>query len=488
MHGESLKRNPLEPQGTSFRRYQGSPHPFGSTPESGGTNFSLYSSSANRVQLLIFAKPDDLEPVKVIELSSDDNRSFNIWHAFVEGVVPGMGYAYRVDGPHEPWNGHRFDFEKVLVDPYSKGNCLSLWERGPACMAGDNLHKSMRSVVIDTGNYDWEGDQPLRHPMSETIVYEMHVGGFTKSPTSGVANPGTYLGLIEKIPYLKSLGITAVELLPVCSFDHTDVMKVHEGRKLVNYWGYSTMGYFAPHQGYCVNGDTSKHINEFRDMVKALHKAGIEVILDVVYNHTDEGNHQGPTFSFKGIDNSSYYYLTGPDNSKEFYYDYTGCGNTFNCNHPVGEKLIIDSLRFWVEEMHVDGFRFDEGSVLSRGEDGAPLEHPPVIWSIELDDLLGQSKVIAEAWDAAGLYQIGSFPGARWAEWNGKYRDCIRNFIKGEPGIIGEVAGRITGSADLYQDRHHEPTNSVNFVTAHDGFTLYDLTAYNEKHNWANGE
>ena len=485
---ESLRGNPLEPQDTPFRRFIGSPHPFGSTVESEGVNFSLYSSSATSVQLLIFTKPDDLEPAKVIPLDSSNNRSFNIWHAFIEGVKPGMGYAYRVDGPREPWNGHRFDPDKVLVDPYSKGNSFALWDRGASCIPGDNLHKSMRSVVIDTSNYDWEGDTPLKKPMAETIVYEMHVGGFTKSPTSGVKHPGTYLGLIEKIPYLKELGITAVELLPVCSFDHTDVTKVHEGRKLVNYWGYSTMGYFAPHQGYCVNPDTSQHINEFRDMVKALHQAGIEVILDVVYNHTDEGNHQGPTFSFKGIDNSSYYYLTGPDGSREFYYDYTGCGNTFNCNHPVGEKLIIDSLRFWVEEMHVDGFRFDEGSVLSRGEDGVPLEHPPVIWAIELDDLLGQSKVIAEAWDAAGLYQIGSFPGARWAEWNGKYRDCIRNFIKGEPGIIGEVAGRITGSADLYQGRHHEPTNSVNFVTAHDGFTLYDLTAYNEKHNWANGE
>jgi glycogen operon protein len=316
----------------------------------------------------------------------------------------------------------------------------------------------------------------------------MHVGGFTKSPTSGVQHPGTYIGLIEKIPYLKSLGITAVELLPVFSFDHTDVLKEFEGRQLKNYWGYSTMGYFAPHQAYCVDDDITKHLNEFRDMVKALHKAGIEVILDVVYNHTDEGNHQGPMFSFKGIDNSSYYYLTGADGNRDFYYDYTGCGNTFNCNHPVGEKLIIDSLRFWVKEMHVDGFRFDEGSVLSRGEDGVPLEHPPVIWSIELDDLLGQSKVIAEAWDAAGLYQIGTFPGARWAEWNGKYRDCIRGFVKGDPGLIGELAGRLTGSADLYQYRHHEPTNSVNFVCAHDGFTLYDLTSYNEKHNWSNGE
>ena len=387
MSEPSLKRNPLEPSGKTYRLFQGSPHPFGSTVQSEGVNFSLYSASATNVKLLIFKKPDDLDPLIEISLDSTENRSFNIWHAFVEGVKPGMGYAYRVDGPHEPWNGHRFDPEKVLVDPYSKGNCFKLWDRGAACGSGDNLHKSLRSVVIDVDTYDWEGDQPLKIPMAETIVYEMHVGGFTKSPTSGVENPGTYLGLIEKIPYLKSLGITAVELLPVFSFDHTDIFKEFEGKQLKNYWGYSTMAYFAPHQDYCINDDITKHLNEFRDMVKALHKAGIEVILDVVYNHTDEGNHQGPMFSFKGIDNASYYYLTGSDGNKDFYYDYTGCGNTFNCNHPVGEKLIIDSLRFWVKEMHVDGFRFDEGSVLSRGEDGAPLEHPPVVWSIELDDL-----------------------------------------------------------------------------------------------------
>ena len=342
--------------------------------------------------------------------------------------------------------------------------------------------------MVDLKDYDWEGDERLNREMADSVIYEVHVGGFTKDPSSGVQHPGTYVGLIEKIPYLKSLGVTAVELLPCCSFDHTDVLKEHDGRKLVNYWGYSTMGYFAPHQAYCISPESGSHIREFRDMVKALHAAGIEVIMDVVFNHTDEGNHQGPTFSFKGIDNSTYYYLTGPNGSKEFYYDYTGCGNTFNCNHPVGEKLILDSLKFWVEQMHVDGFRFDEGSVLTRGEDGSPMEHPPVIWAIELDDVLGRSKVIAEAWDAAGLYQIGYFPGARWAEWNGKYRDCIRRFIKGDPGIISEVAARFTGSADLYQGRHEQPINSVNFITAHDGFTLYDLTAYNEKHNWANGE
>jgi isoamylase len=483
-----LKGQPLESEGQRFRRFEGASHPFGSTPTDEGTNFSLFSANATAVQLLIFEKPEDPDPIRVIDLDPDRNHSFNIWHVFVADVTPGMGYGYRVDGPREPWNGHRFDPEKVLVDPYSNGNTLQRWDRGSACVPGDNLHTSIRSVVINLQDYDWEGDKTLNHDMADSVIYEMHVGGFTKDPSSGVKHPGTYLGLIEKIPYLKSLGVTAVELLPCCSFDDTDILREHDGRKLVNYWGYSTMGYFAPHQGYCVSSHSGAHVREFRDMVKALHKAGIEVILDVVYNHTDEGNHQGPTFSFKGIDNSTYYYLTGPNGSKEFYYDYTGCGNTFNCNHPVGEKLILDSLRFWVEQMHVDGFRFDEGSVLSRGEDGSPVEHPPVIWGIELDDLLGRSKVIAEAWDAAGLYQIGYFPGARWAEWNGKYRDCIRRFVKGDPGIISEVAGRITGSADLYQARHEQPINSVNFITAHDGFTLYDLTAYNDKHNWANGE
>ena len=484
----SLKGQNLNKNAGNFSLYKGSGHPFGATVDNEGVNFSIYSQNATSVELLIFNNPDDLDPITSINLDPIDNHSFYMWHIYVEGVKPGMGYAYRVDGPSEIENGHRFDKEKVLIDPYSKGNTLSLWDRGAACRPGDNLHCSMRSVVIDHEGYDWEGDEPLKRPMSETIVYEMHLAGFTKSPTSGVKNPGTYKGLIEKIPYLKNLGITAVELLPCFSFDHKDVFGIHDGNKLVNYWGYSTMGYFAPHQAYCTSENSGKHLDEFRDMVKALHKAGIEVILDVVFNHTDEGNHQGPTFCFKGFDNSTYYYLSGENGSKEFYYDYTGCGNTFNCNHPVGEKLILDSLRFWVKEMHVDGFRFDEGSVLSRGENGSPLEHPPVIWSIELDDILAESKVIAEAWDAAGLYQIGYFPGARWAEWNGKYRDAIRGFVKGDSGLIGEVAARVSGSADLYQWHQHEPTNSVNFITAHDGFTLYDLCAYNEKNNWANGE
>ena len=485
---KSLKGKKLNKTIGDFNVFKGSGHPFGATVSEGGVNFSVYSQNASSVELLIFKNPDDLDPITSIKLDPTDNRSFYMWHIFIEGVKPGMGYAYRVDGPCEKSNGHRFDKEKVLIDPYSKGNTLSLWDRGAACRPGDNLHCSMRSIVIDHSLYDWEGDEPLKTPMFETIVYEMHLAGFTKSHTSKAKSPGTFKGLIEKIPYLKSLGITAVELLPCFSFDHKDVFGINDGTKLVNYWGYSTMGYFAPHQAYCTSENSGSHLDEFRDMVKSLHKAGIEVILDVVFNHTDEGNHQGPTFCFKGFDNSTYYYLTGENGSKEFYYDYTGCGNTFNCNHPIGEKFIVDCLKFWVKEMHVDGFRFDEGSVLSRGENGAPLEHPPVIWSIELDDILADSKVIAEAWDAAGLYQIGYFPGARWAEWNGKYRDAIRGFIKGDSGLIGEVASRISGSADLYQWHHSEPTNSINFITAHDGFTLYDLCAYNEKNNWSNGE
>lgn len=467
---------------------EGKSLPLGATITNDGVNFSLYSSSANAVTLLIFENPSDAKPAQEFKLDPAVNRSFHFWHIRIEGITPGSGYAYRIDGPADAVSGHRFNQEKVVIDPYAKGISFKRWDRGIACNGVDNLETSLRGVIIDPADYDWEGDEPIGRLMSESIIYEMHVGGFTSSPTSGVKHPGTFKGVIEKIPYLKSLGVTAVELLPVFDFDDTAVLRDYEGNQLVNYWGYSTVGFFSPHHGYCTSDDSGMQVNEFRDMVKALHKAGIEVILDVVFNHTDEGNEKGPIISFKGIDNSTYYYLTGENGSKEFYFDYTGCGNTFNCNHPIGEKFILDCLRYWVNEMHVDGFRFDEASVLSRGEDGAPLEHPPVIWAIELDEILADSKVIAEAWDAAGLYQIGYFPGDRWAEWNGKYRDAIRRFIRGDEGVIGEVASRITGSADLYQWRQHQPTNSVNFVTAHDGFTLHDLVSYNEKHNWANGE
>jgi glycogen operon protein len=404
----------------------------------------------------------------------------------VRGLGPCAHYAYRVDGPDDPSAGYRFNRNKVLIDPYARGNTNSLWSRAGACGPQDNVATSMRSVVIDTSGYDWEGDRQLDRPIEDTIIYEMHVRGFTRSPSSGVAHPGTFAGLIEKIPYLRDLGITAVELMPVFDFDETDILRVVDGVPLTNYWGYSTVGFFAPQTTYCVSPQSGSHLREFRDMVKALHKAGIEVILDVVFNHTDEGNQQGPTFSFKGIDNRTYYFLVPWD--LRYYMDFSGCGNTFNCNHPIAQKLIIECLRYWVRETHVDGFRFDEGSILSRGEDGQPSPHPPIVWQIELDDDLSDAKVIAEAWDAAGLYQIGRFPGDRWVEWNGRYRDDIRRFVKGEPGAVGAVASRMSGSADLYQANGELPTSSINFITCHDGFTLNDLVSYDQKHNTANGE
>jgi isoamylase len=464
----------------------GRPHPLGSTVTPDGINFALFSQNASAVELLLFGSHDDIVPLQSIVLSPVTNRTFHFWHVFVEGARPGLHYAYRVDGVWAPSDGMRFDREKVLIDPYARGNTAALWKRGAACSPGDNLASSMRSVVIDADAYDWKGDQPLNRPIEQTIVYEMHVGGFTRSSTAGVrAAPGTFRAVSEKIPYLRDLGVTAVELMPVFQFDDSESREV-DGRRLTNYWGYSTVGYFAPHPAYCETPEEGTHLDEFRDMVKAFHAAGIEVFLDVVFNHTDEGNHLGPTFAFKGIDNRNYYYLAPDD--RQFYYDYTGCGNTFNCNHPVGEKLIIDCLRFWVETCHVDGFRFDEGSVLTRGLDGAPMEYPPVIWNIELNDALAGTKVIAEAWDAAGLYQIGHFPGFRWGEWNGRFRDDVRRFVRGDAGLIGAVASRIAGSADIYQSSGRAPVNSVNFVAAHDGFTLNDLVSFNAKHNEANGE
>jgi glycogen operon protein len=465
---------------------RGSPHPLGARSLPGGVNFSLFSAHATGVELLLFASHDAREPFQTIEFDPTVNKSFHFWHVFVRGLTAGTHYAYRVDGPYDPASGHRFNKNKVLLDPYARGNTNTLWKRSAACEPVDNVASSMRSVVIDTADYDWEGDRPLNRAMEDTIIYEMHVRGFTQSPSSQVRHPGTFIGIIEKIPYLKELGVTAVELLPVFDFDEKAVLREVSGRAMTNYWGYSTIGYFAPQSAFCVSPECGSHLREFRDMVKALHRAGIEVILDVVFNHTDEGNHQGPTFSFRGIDNRTHYFLVPWD--LQYYMDFSGCGNTFNCNHPIGQKLIVESLRYWVREAHVDGFRFDEGSILARGEDGAPSIHPPVVWQIELDDELADSKVIAEAWDAAGLYQIGHFPGDRWAEWNGRYRDDVRRFVKGDPGMIGAVASRLAGSSDLYQSRGQLPVNSINFVTCHDGFTLNDLISYNEKHNEANGE
>lgn len=477
----------VEPATTTYPLKSGCPHPLGAVPDKDGVNFSIFSEHATSVELLLFDKHDDLEPKQIIKLKPKLNKTFHIWHVYVRGLKAGAVYAYRVDGPQDLHRaGHRFNKNKVLIDPYARGNTNTLWDRSAAVGPEDNLATSMRSVVVDISDYDWEGDRPLNRPMSETIIYEVHVGGFSKSPTSGCKDGGTFAGIIEKIPYLKELGITAVELLPVFDFDEKEAIREVNGKQLKNYWGYDTHSFFAPECSYCVAPNQGSHITEFRDMVKALHKAGIEVILDVVFNHTNEGNHQGPTINFKGLDNSIFYHLVPLD--RQYYMDYSGCGNTVNCNHPIVEKLIVDCLEFWVNQMHIDGFRFDEGSILSRGQDGVPLVHPPVVWRIETSETLADTKIIAEAWDAAGLYQIGYFPGYRWAEWNGRFRDDIRRFVKGDPGLVGAAAWRIAGSADLYQATGHQPINSVNFITCHDGFTLNDLVSYNYKHNEANGE
>ena len=472
-----------------YRTLPGRPLPLGPTVDGEGVNFSIYCGQATGVELLLFDRHDSADPFQVITLQPELNCTFMFWHVYVLGLEPGYHYAYRVDGPHDVYGqGQRYNRNKVLIDPYARGISISLWNRAAACGPDDNLATALHGMVINTSGYDWEGDMPLRLPMTNTVIYELHVGGFTRSPSSGCRYPGTFAGVVEKIPYLKQLGITAVELMPVSAFDAQEGNSINpvDGRPLTNYWGYSSLGFFSPHPGYCISPDDATHLTEFRDMVKALHHAGIEVLLDVVFNHTSEGNEKGPTISLRGLDNAAYYYLDPQD--RQGYLDYSGCGNTVSCNHPIVSKLILECLEFWAKEMHVDGFRFDEGSILSRGPDGKPMEYPPIIWSVELSDTLADVKVIAEAWDAAGLYQVGYFPGRRWAEWNGRYRDDVRRFVIGEPGLVGVVASRIAGSADIFQAGGELPMNSVNFITCHDGFTLNDLVSYNHKHNAANGE
>lgn len=464
----------------------GHAHPLGATVDEKGVNFSLFSEHATSVELLLFDQHNALAPFQVIQLDPIIHNTFFFWHVYVKGLKAGTFYAYRVDGPGDLKMGYRFNPKKVLIDPYAKGIDQSLWDWTMACEPEDNITTAMRGIVIDTALYNWEEDKPLNRPMNESIIYEMHIGGFTRSPSAGVKQPGTFSSVIEKIPYLKELGITAVELLPVYQFDSKNILRTVDDKPLTNYWGYNAINFFAPHAGYCINGHEGEQVREFRDMVKALHKANIEVILDIVFHHTDESDHLGPTFSFKGIDNQTYYYLNQTD--KQYYYNYSNCGNTINANHPIPAKMMAECLKYWLEEMHVDGFRFDEGTLLFRGEDGAPLKYPPILWQMELDQSFTNTKIIAEAWDAARLYHAGYYPDHRWAEWNHSYRDTIRRFIKGDPGIVGEVARRILGSADIYQGRGKKPINSLNFITVHDGFTLNDLVSYNEKHNEANGE
>ena len=460
----------------------GRPYPLGATVADGGTNFSLYSRTAAGVDLLLFDR-EDAGPSRSVPLDPVANRTYHYWHTFVPGVRAGQLYGYRVRGPSDPANGLRFDPAKSLLDPYGRGVVVPTgYAPETARRPGDNAPTAMKSVVVDPFDYDWEGDTPLRHPSARTVIYEMHVRGFTRHPNSGVKDNirGTYAGLVEKIPYLKDLGVTAVELLPVHAFD---TQACPPG--LVNYWGYQPVSYFAPHPQYSSRRDPAGPVTEFRDMVKALHRAGIEVILDVVFNHTAEGGHDGPTLCYRGIDNPTYYVL---EQGGARYADFSGCGNTLNANHPIVRRMIVDSLRYWVTEMHVDGFRFDLASILARAPDGTVLPNPPVLWDIESDPALAGTKLIAEAWDAAGLYQVGSFVGDAWKEWNGRFRDDARDFFRGEPGSVARFADRMLGSHEVYGHKQREAEQSVNFVTCHDGFSLNDLVSYNGKHNEANGE
>jgi isoamylase len=456
----------------------GTSSPLGATVQPDGVNFSVYSKNATLVNLLLFDSADSVEPSRVVSLDPSEHRTYHYWHVFVPEVTPGQVYGFRVAGPFDPGRGLHFDGDKLLLDPYARAVAIpKAYKR-----TGNAAASAMKSIVVDPVSYDWEGDRPLQRPFVDTIIYEMHVRGFTRHPNSGVSpeRVGTYAGLVEKIPYLLDLGITAVELMPIFQFDATDAPS---GR--VNYWGYSPISFFAPHRAYSSRQDPLGPMDEFRDMVKALHRAGIEVILDVVFNHTAEGNHAGPTFCFRGLANETYYLL---DRDRSRYADYTGTGNTLNANQPIVRRMILDSLRYWVMHMHVDGFRFDLASVLVRDETGVPMPNPPIIWDIESDPILAGTKMIAEAWDAAGLYQVGSFVGDSWHEWNGRFRDDARRFLKGDRGTVSNLATRLLGSPDIYAHKEREPEQSVNFVTCHDGFTLNDLVSYNGKHNEENGE
>jgi glycogen operon protein len=480
---EAGTTNPSMSPGKEHVSEVGRSFPLGATVRRDGVNFSVFSRSASTVELLFFDREDNAQPARVIRIDPCTNRTYHYWHVFVPEAQAGQLYAYRAYGPFDPASGLRFDSGKVLLDPYGLGVVVPRkYSREAARRKGDNSATAMKSVVIDSHTYDWEGDAPLNRPSSRTIVYEMHVRGFTRHPSSGVAENirGTYQGLIEKIPYLQNLGITAVELLPVFQFDAQDCPP-----GLTNYWGYAPVSFFAPHQAYSSRRDPLGPVNEFRDMVKALHRAGIEVILDVVFNHTAEGGHDGPTMSLRGLDNSAYYILE-PDRSR--YANFSGTGNTLNANHSIVRRMIVDSLRYWVGQMHVDGFRFDLASVLSRDSSGQLMSTPPVLWDIESDPVLAGTKLIAEAWDAAGLYQIGSFIGDSWKEWNGRFRDDVRSFFRGENGSVARFADRFIGSSEIYGHKQREAEQSVNFVTCHDGFTLNDLVSYDRKHNEANLE
>lgn len=458
----------------------GRPFPLGATPLEGGTNFAIYSRHATGVSLVLFNSLGS-EPVAELPIPREF-RTGDVFAMIVYGLdEDNVEYGFRIDGPTDPQQRHRFDAKKVLLDPQARTvSGHELWG-GPRVASRAGVYRA-RLVPQD---FDWEHDRPLELPLSDLVIYEMHVRGFTQSATSGLAHRGTFAGLREKIPYLKELGVNCVELLPIFEFDETDVGRSNPltGEPLWNYWGYNTVAFYAPKAAYAATGRFALQADELRATIKELHRNGIEVILDVVFNHTAEGNEQGPTISFRGIDNCTYYMLT-PDGR---YYNFSGCGNTLNCNHPVVREFVMECLRHWVADYHVDGFRFDLASILGRDQNGAPLSNPPLLEALAGDPVLGRTKLIAEAWDAGGLYQVGSFPAyGRWSEWNGRFRDCARKFLKGDMGQVSEMAARLAGSPDLYYERG--ASASINFITSHDGFTLADLVSYNDKHNEANGE
>lgn len=427
------------------------------------------------MRLLLYNNVKDAEPADIIEFDRDTDRWGDVWSLSVDGLSEGQLYHFQASGPWDPENGHRFDSSARLIDPYAEALA------GTFNKSADGVVRPPKCVVM-TDQFDWEDDRHVRRDLSESVIYEMHVRGFTKSKTAKIKHPGTYLGVIEKIPYLKELGVTAVELMPINEFPILDIYGNTLERP--NYWGYDPMAFFSPHRGYAFDKTPGAQVREFKQMVKALHQAGIEVILDVVFNHTCEGNEQGPTLSFKGLENQVYYILSEGGQ----YTNYSGCGNTVNGNHPIVREMIFHCLRHWVHNYHIDGFRFDLASILSRDRGGNLIPNPPIVELIAEDPLLADTKVIAEAWDAAGAYQVGSFGGSRWAEWNGRYRDDVRGFWRGDRGTLGALATRLAGSSDLYEHAGRPPFCSINFITSHDGFTLNDLVSYKEKHNMANGE
>lgn len=493
---EHAQREPprLSPVKIPYSYSPGLPLPQGVHLAKDGVNFALFSRHATRVWLLIFESAEAAYPAQTIELDATRCKTGDIWHIRLIGAGRGLIYAYRVDGPFLPEQGHRFDAGKTLIDPYATALASPRHlDFGVICQTGDPeqaacpVAPAVVKCVVTGNGFDWEDDRPLYHAWSDLVIYEAHVRGLTVHPSSQSRAPGTFLGVIDKIPYLKSLGVNAVEFMPLQEFNPDEITTTNpaNGSRLTNYWGYNTLAFFAPFEGYGSRLYPGCQIDEFKTMVKALHKAGIEVLLDVVFNHTAEGNETGPTLSFRGLDNGIFYML---EDDRRFYKNYSGCGNTMNCNHPVVRNFILDCLRYWVVEMHVDGFRFDLASILGRDRDGSLVPNPPLLEQIAEDPILRDVKLIAEAWDAGGAYLVGRFPGERWSEWNGLFRDDIRRYWRGDSGMTGVFASRLCGSADIYEHSGKAPVNSINFVTCHDGFTLADLVSYERKHNLANGE